>query len=73
MTKKNGRYAVRASKDGKTLPMKDIPRDVGERYLALPAGLVKRTYLNGIMHAAYKDEDGMRRQNKKTINNTQRK
>ena len=73
LTKKNGGYAVRASKDGKTLPMKDIPRDVGERYLALPAGLVKRTYLNGIMHAAYKDEDGMRRQNKKTINNTQRK
>lgn len=72
LTKKNGGHAVRASKDGRTLPMKDIPKDVGERYQAMPAGQAKKTFLNGILHDAYKEDDGRKKQNKQTIN-TQRK
>lgn len=68
LVKKDGGYAVRASKKGKTLPMKDIPKEMGERYMAMPEGLAKRIYLNGILHTAYKDAGGKTNNENQSIN-----
>ena len=51
--KKDGHYAVRASLDGSPLPMLEIPKATGDRYMAMSDGLAKRVYLNGILHKAY--------------------
>ena len=68
LTKKDGGYAVRASKEGKSLPMKDIPKEAGEHYMSLLGQQAKKVYLNGILHAAYK-EDGKKEQKIQSINN----
>ena len=53
LVKKDGGYAVRASLNSCSLPMRDIPKDMGELYMAMPEGLAKHILLNGIVHAAY--------------------
>lgn len=68
LVKKDGGYAVRASQKGRALPMKDIPREMGERYMAMPEGLAKRIYLNGILHSAYKDAAGKSKKEDQSIN-----
>ena len=57
--KKDGHYAVSATLDGSPLPMYEIPKEMGDRYMIMPDGLAKKVYLNGILHTAY---DRMRRQ-----------
>ena len=57
--KKDGHYAVRASLDGSQLPMREISKEMGDRYMNMSDGLAKKVYLNGILHTAY---DGMLRQ-----------
>lgn len=68
LTKKDGGYAVRASCDGKTLPMKDIPKEEGDRYMNMPDGLARKICLNGILHDAYKEHD-KKKQNDQSIMN----
>lgn len=53
LVKKDGGYAVRASLNGSNLPMRDIPKDMGDLYMSMSEGLAKSTFLNGILHAAY--------------------
>lgn len=71
LTKKDGGYAVRASDNGRALPMKDIPKEIGERYMAISGKMAKRVYLNGIMHSAYKDDEEGRKKQKSKSNNIQ--
>lgn len=51
--KKDGRYAVRASLGDSPLPMCEIPKEMGDRYMNMSDGLAKDVYLNGILHTAY--------------------
>lgn len=51
--KKDGSYAVSASRDGVELPMREIPKEMGDRYMNMSDGLAKKVYLNGILHTAY--------------------
>ena len=51
--KKDGSYAVSASLDGTELPMREIPKAMGDRYMNMSDGLAKKVYLNGILHTAY--------------------
>lgn len=53
LVKKDGGYAVRASMDGRPLPMKDIPKADGDRYMSMPDRLAQKVFLNGILHKAY--------------------
>ena len=51
--KKDGSYAVSAFRDGVELPMREIPKEMGDRYMNMSDGLAKKVYLNGILHTAY--------------------
>jgi len=55
--RKDGSYAVRASKGREMLPMKEIPRELGNQYLEIQDKLAKRVFLNGILHAVYGSPD----------------
>ena len=58
--KKDGSYAVRASKNGEVLPMRTIPRELGTQYLEMTDRLAQNVFLNGILHAVYSDLDPTR-------------
>ena len=53
--KKDGGYAVRAKLYGSMLPMRDISKETGCRYMRMPEGLDKRIFLNSILYKTYLD------------------
>ena len=53
--KKDGGYAVRAKLYGSMLPMRDISKETGCRYMRMQEGLDKRIFLNSILYKTYLD------------------